>query len=143
MSSSLSELDSGSGMESVGMIFTWGLPCSLWKNVSFYHMGKQGDSCLLLAVDITDWPLVLSVSADYLLVSTASDSESESKELGLCNEDVIVGDDSSEGAVSWWSDVICGLPFKEIRCANNLFKHIPAIGRGPEMGLDWALDGFV
>ena len=65
----------------------------------------------------------------------ASDSESESEELKLCEGDVILGDEGSLGAVSWCSVVVCGLPFKETRCMSNLFKHVSAFGGGPEMGL--------
>ena len=70
------------------------------------------------------------------VVLAASDSESGSEELKLCEEDVIVGDGGSVGAVSWCSVVVCGLPFKETRFMSNLFKQISAVGRGPEMGLD-------
>ena len=61
--SSSSELDDGSGSESVGHIVTCGLPCSLVRNASLYRMGNLGLSCLLLQVDSIDWPLKLSVSA--------------------------------------------------------------------------------
>ena len=53
-SSSSSELDSGNGMERVGITLTFGLPFSLFRKVSLYHMGKWGHSCLLLAVDSVD-----------------------------------------------------------------------------------------
>ena len=56
-------------------------------------MGNQGQSCVLLAVDIVDWLLVLSV------VLAASDSVSGSEELKLCEEGVIVGDEGSIDAM--------------------------------------------
>ena len=40
--SSSSELDSGSGNESVGMILTCGLAHSLWRKVLLYCMGNVG-----------------------------------------------------------------------------------------------------
>ena len=135
--SSSSELDSGSGMESVGMIFTWGLPCSLWRKVSLYCMGKWDQSCLSLAVEMVNWLPVLSV------VLAVSDSESGSEELKLWEEDVIVGDEGSKGAMSTCSVVVCRLPFKETSYVSKMFKHISAFGGGPELGLDWGLDGFV
>ena len=92
-------------------------------------MGNLGQSCLSLAVDMVDWLLVLSV------LLAASDSMSVSKELELCEDDVIL-DEGSIGAASWCSVVVCALPFKETRCMSNLFKQISAFGRCPEMGLD-------
>ena len=76
--SSSSELDDGSGMESVGHIVTCGLPCSLIRNASLYRMGSLGLSCLSLHVDAVDWPLKLSVSTVQMmeLVTSGSDSGS-------------------------------------------------------------------
>ena len=76
--SSSSELDDGSGMESVGHIVTCGLPCSLVRNASLYHMGSLGLSCLSLHVDAVDWPLKLYVSAVQMLELVTSGSDSGS-----------------------------------------------------------------
>ena len=88
-----------------------------------------GCSCLSLTVD----------SVNCLFVLSASDSESEvlgEEEHGLCVEMVVVGKEGSNGVVLWCSVVICEVPFKETRCASNLFKHNSACGIGPEMGLN-------
>ena len=129
MSSSGSVSETGSGMERVGMTLTCGLPCSLFRKVSLYLIGKWGHSCLSLAVDRVDCPLVLCVS----------DSEPEllhADKLESCVQMVDVGEEVSDGEVLWSSVVICVLPFKEIICLSNFFKHKSARGRSPEMGLN-------
>ena len=95
-----------------------------------------GHSCLSLAIDIVDWSLVLS----------ASDLESKvlgEEELGFCVKLIVVGEEGSNGVVLQSSVVICEVPLKETRCVSSLFKHNSACGRGPEMQLNWALDGLV
>ena len=73
--SSSSELDTGSGIESVGHYSDLRFPCSLIRNVSLYRMGNLGLSCLSLHVDAVDWLLKLSVS-------TVADAGA----CGLCSE---------------------------------------------------------
>ena len=47
---------------------------------------------------------------------------------------VDAGEEGSGGVVLWSGAVICGLPFRETRCAGRLLKHISACGL--EMGLN-------
>ena len=135
MSSSSSEWDANSGMERLYITLIWGLPWSFLRKVSLYLISMWGHSCLSLAVDIADWLLVLA----------ASDSESEvlsEEEFGSCVEMVDVGEEGTSGVVLWALAEVCEVPCREARCMNNLFKHVSPCGRGPEMGLDWALDAL-
>ena len=40
------------------------------------------------------------------------------------------------------SVVVSRVPSSATRCASNWYKHGSAAGDGPEMGLDWALEGL-
>ena len=37
--------------------------------------------------------------------------------------------------------VVCRVLFSATRCASNWYKHGSAGGDGPEMGLEWVLEG--
>ena len=106
MSSSSSELDACRRMERLCITLIWGLPWSFLRKVSLYLTGMWGHSCLLLNVDIADWPLVLA----------ASGSESEvlsEEELGSCVEIVDVGEEGSSGVVLRSLVGVCEVSWRE------------------------------
>ena len=52
---------------------------------------------------------------------------------------LVVGDEGSGAVLSL--GVVCMVPFSNTRCISNLSKHNTAGGNGPEMELEWVLDG--
>ena len=101
-------------------------------------MESQGHSCLSLVVETVDWLLVLSESESGLV-----DGQEHGLSYELCDEILVVGDEGSKDVSVLSSGVGYNVPLRETRSASNLSKHNSAGGSGPEMGLEWALDGFV
>ena len=80
-------------------------------------------------------------------VTLDEESEVESmvlcEEHELCSEGHVVGVEGSGCVLVLCSVEGCGVPFKEIRCVNNLSRHNSVCGGGPEIGVYWMLDGLM
>ena len=133
-SSSESVLVSGSVIKIVLKVLTCGQPCSFFRRVLLYLIGRWGYSLQSLAVDTVDWSLVL-----------LSDSESElfvlwnvSEEAGLDMLDSLDESDAGSGGISGSPcDVAYKVPFIATRCVSN-WSMLGSVGEnGPEMGLEW------
>ena len=76
-------------------------------------MASWGHSCLLLAVEIVDWSLVISSETDTVLLVC------DGKEHRLSVDILFVVDEGSRDVC-----VVCRVPFSATRYVSNLSKHL-------------------
>ena len=119
ISSSTSDPDDRSGMEMLFITLTYGCPCNLFRKVSLYLIGMWGHSCLLLAEETVDWPLVLSGSESEIVPEEGEVSVEPLVVGDKGVELVVVGDEGSEGRGLWSSALCWRTQFKETRCMSN------------------------
>ena len=97
-----------------------------------------GHSWQSLAVDIVDWLLVLLSESESVLVLCDVGEEDGLKTVDVC----VDGDAVSWGICVSCSGAVCRVLFIATRCASSWSMHSSAGKNGPEMRLEWVLEGL-